>query len=133
MTDDADVTDAAETGDPGSADEAAPIGESPGDLTLADVLAAAAEDLAGVVTTAAGGTTTWAVAAAPFAALTAGRAEFRLDRLVAGAALRTPDTAPSSRGPDWVAFTPAVLDDPAVDRAEAWFLSAHRRARTTRA
>jgi hypothetical protein len=44
------------------------------------------------------------------------------------AALRTPDTAPSPRGPDWVAFAPEVLDDPAIDRAEAWFLSGHRLA-----
>jgi hypothetical protein len=27
-----------------------------------------------------------------------------------------------------VAFTPETLDDGAVDRAEAWFLSAYRRA-----
>ena len=63
-----------------------------------------------------------------FAALAGDRAEFRLDPLVARAALRTPGTSPSPRGPDWVAFAPAVLDDGAVDRAEAWFLSAHRRA-----
>ena len=48
--------------------------------------------------------------------------------MVAGAALRTPNTEPSVRGSEWVAFEPATLDDAAVDRAEAWFLSAYRRA-----
>lgn len=106
--------------------------EPVGDLALADVLAAAAEDLAGVAVTADGETIAWSTGAAPFATLTGARAEFHLDPLVARAALRTPDTAPSPRGPDWVAFVPALLDDPAVDRAEAWFLSAHRRAMTAR-
>ncbi|HEY7970779.1 MAG TPA: hypothetical protein VID95_12345 [Candidatus Limnocylindrales bacterium] len=102
---------------------------TPTDLTLADVLAAAAEDTGGVVTTAAHAATTFAAGSPPamFAALSGDRAEFRLDPLVARAALRTPDATPSTRGPDWVTFAPAVLDDGAVDRAEAWFLSAHRR------
>ena len=102
--------------------------DGPSDLTLEDVLAAAALDLAGLVAVQEGATTIWSVAGSPVATLTEGRAEFRLDPLVARAALRTPDTAPSPRGPDWVAFAPAELDDGGVDRAEAWFLSAHRRA-----
>jgi hypothetical protein len=39
---------------------------------------------------------------------------------------------PSARGPDWIGFAPVVIDDPAVDRAEAWFLSAHRLAMAAR-
>jgi len=50
----------------------------------------------------------------------------------ARAALRTPDTTPSQRGPEWVSFSPEALDDQAVDRAEAWFLSAHRLASAVR-
>ena len=102
----------------------------PGDVDLADVLASAADGLPDITATgdAASGERTWAVGAIPFAALAGRRAEFRLDPLVAAAALRTPDTAASPRGPDWVAFAPADLDDAAIDRAEAWFLSAHRRA-----
>ena len=96
------------------------------DLTLGDVLADAAEDLTGIVAETDDGSTTWSIAGRPFAALAADRAEFRLDPLVARAALRTADTRPSGRGPEWVAFTPELLDDGAVDRAEAWFLSAHR-------
>ena len=98
------------------------------DLTLADVLTSAAEDLAGVSASATAGATTWAVGGVAFVTLAGDRAEFRLDPLVARAALRTPDTAASPRGPDWVAFAPGEVDDGAIDRAEAWFLSAHRRA-----
>jgi hypothetical protein len=54
--------------------------------------------------------------------------EFRLDPIVARAALGTPDTSASSRGPEWVAFSPAELDRFAVDRALAWLGAAHRRA-----
>jgi hypothetical protein len=105
---------------------------TPTDLTLADVLAGAAEEAAEVTSASDGDTTTWS-AGTPgvvFAVLTADRAEFRLDPLVARAAMRTPGTQPSTRGPDWVAFGPAIVDDGAVDRAEAWFLSAFRRVRT---
>jgi len=104
------------------------VGE-PTDLTLAEVLTAAAEDLPDVTGAATvDGTTTWSRGGAPFAALTDGAAEFRLDPLVGRAALRTPDTTPSVRGADWITFAPATLDEGAVDRAEAWFLSAYRRA-----
>jgi hypothetical protein len=64
----------------------------------------------------------------PFAALAGDAAEFRLDPLVATAALRTPDTSASKRGADWVRFSPAVVDGHAVDRAQAWLASAWRRA-----
>ena len=108
-------------------------GGEPTDLTLENVLTAAAEDLPDLTAApSADGTMTWTRGGAAFAVLTDARAEFRLDSLVARAALRTPDTGPSTRGPDWVAFAPAVLDEGAVDRAEAWFLSAYRRAGTGR-
>ena len=70
------------------------------DLTLADLMAEAAEDLAGVVTDATGPVTTWAAGPSVFATLEGGRAEFRLDTQVAAAALRTPDTSSSARGSD---------------------------------
>lgn len=54
--------------------------------------------------------------------------ELRLDAAVARAATRTPDTTPSNRGPEWVRFAPAELDDHAVDRLEAWFAFAARHA-----
>ena len=101
------------------------------DLTLADVLAAAGEGIDGLVAREAA-LRTWSVGGAAFATLAGSTAEFRLDPLVAGAALRTPDTGPSERGPDWVSFSPGVMDDGAIDRAEAWFLSAARLAASRR-
>ena len=109
--------------------EAEALEATPTDLTLADVLGAAADEAGGVIATADDAVKTFAAGSPPavFAALSGDRAEFRLDPLVAGAALRTPGTSASPRGPGWVAFAPGILDDGAVDRAEAWFLSAHRR------
>lgn len=112
--------------EPGPAD--APDAAELSDLTLADVLAAAAEGLPGVTARPDEDGIAWAAGPSVFAILAGGRAEFRLDPVVVRAALRTPDTAASPRGADWLVFRPAVLDDHGVDRAEAWFLSAHRRA-----
>ena len=97
-------------------------------LSLGELLQEAADGLDGVTTGADERGTTWSIGSVLFAALTGETAEFRLDPQVARAALRTPDTASSSRGAEWVAFRPAVIDDGATDRAEAWFLSAARRA-----
>jgi hypothetical protein len=108
-----------------------PATEPVADLSLDDIFAAAAEDLADVTRESAGGGATWSTGGRAFASLTGSTAEFRLDPLVAGAAVRTPDTRPSERGSDWVRFSPGALDDGAVDRAEAWFLSAYRRAART--
>jgi hypothetical protein len=98
------------------------------DLTLAEILAAAADGLGDVTVDLGPDGTTWAVGPAVFATQAGDLAEFRLDPRVAAAALRTPDTARSIHGSDWIVFGPSILDDHAVDRAEAWFLSAHRRA-----
>jgi hypothetical protein len=70
----------------------------------------------------------WSIGGITFAAVGSDHAEFRLYRLVAEAALRTPDTARSLRGRDWVVFEPKELDKHAVDRATAWLESAWRRA-----
>ena len=56
--------------------------------------------------------------------------EFQLTTAVASAAVRTPDTTPSPRGPGWVRFEPADLDDHAIDRAVAWLGFAVRHATT---
>lgn len=101
-------------------------------MTLADLLDAAADDLSTPVDrrVPADGSTEYAHEGVVFAALDpSGRtASFRLDDMLAGAAQRTPDAAASSRGAAWVAFAPADLDAHAVDRAQAWFVAAHRRA-----
>lgn len=74
------------------------------------------------------GVVTWARADVPFAALGQTGIEIRLDRAIAAAATRTPDTAPSSRGADWIRFNPRELDGHAIDRLRAWLELAYRRA-----
>jgi len=99
-------------------------------MSLAALLADRASDLADVESAAADdGAVTWSRGGRPFAELSGdgSTAGFALDAAIAAAAIRTPDVAPSARGPGWVAFTPAVLDDHAADRAVAWFASAYRR------
>lgn len=74
------------------------------------------------------GVTTWSRAGAVFAALGPLGVELRLDRPIASAALRTPETGPSPRGAEWVRCNPRELDGHAVDRVRAWFELAYRRA-----
>jgi hypothetical protein len=101
-------------------------------VTLAGLLAEAAAALDGPIdtTTTADGTVTWSLGDRPFATLDAAgtTASFGLDAVLAGAARRTPDTGPSTRGEAWVSFHPAELDGHAEDRARAWFAAAARRA-----
>ena len=70
----------------------------------------------------------WSTDVQPFAVLNADTAEFRLDRVLADAARRTPSTSSSNRGVDWVAFSPPEIDQFAEDRLRAWFGAAYRRA-----
>ena len=63
-----------------------------------------------------------------FATRETGRLSFRLRAEIAEVALRTLETAPSARGPEWVALTAAGTDAFTVDRAAAWFESAWRLA-----
>ena len=99
-------------------------------MTLRELLEAARLGLDDVsATTDEIGGITWSRRDRAFAALSADGsvASFALDPAVAAAAIRTPDTTVSPRGPGWVDFAPDELDDHAADRAEAWFESAHRR------
>ena len=97
-------------------------------MTLRVLLEEAVGDLDEVESVHAGDGLEWRRGERVFAAVDGDAAEFRLDPLVANAALRTPYTQPSQRGPDWVRFSPGTLDDHALDRAEAWLASAWRRA-----
>jgi hypothetical protein len=58
--------------------------------------------------------------------------ELRLGEEIGEAAMRTPDTGPSSRGPAWVRFAPQEWDELAFDRLEAWFRVAWRMAASRR-
>jgi len=74
------------------------------------------------------GVITWSRGGRPFAALGTYGIEIRLDGPIAAAAARTPDTAPSSRGADWIRFNPQELDGHALDRLRAWLELGYRRA-----
>ena len=73
-------------------------------------------------------TSTWSRGGVAFAVLSARGIEIRLEPAIAAAASRTPDTAPSPRGRDWVRFSPRELDAHAIDRLRAWLELAHRLA-----
>jgi len=96
--------------------------------TLADVLVNAAAEIDDLSTRPTDGGFEFVVGARAIATVEGAAAEFRLDPSVAGAALRTPDTRPSSTSSERIAFAPAVLDRYAVDRAIAWLGSAARLA-----
>lgn len=98
--------------------------------TLADVVAAAAARLTAPIERQVGtdGQLEYLRGGRPFATVDpdGAWAVFHLTPTVAAAALRTPDTEPSTRGRGWVTLRPAILDGHAVDRATAWFESAWR-------
>jgi len=107
----------------GAAAAADPVSES-----LDERVEAVVDELGEVTRFREGGAIRYAAAGQVFAVLDLDRLEVGLDQRVATAALRTPDTAPTSSGPGWIAFTPAAIDRYALDRAEAWVRLAHRRA-----
>ena len=96
--------------------------------TLRAVLDASAAALSDVRAATAGATTSWARGHEVFAIFDGTAVELRLDIPIAAAAIKTPDTAVSTRGPEWVRFSPASLDGHAVDRLTAWFALGYRRA-----
>ena len=95
---------------------------------LAEVLEEAAAGLEGVERVADAGAVAYERSGLRFAVVSGPVAEFRLDPVVAAAALRTADVSESRLGPGWVRFSPGELDQFAVDRAAAWFAAAWRRA-----
>ena len=100
--------------------------------SLRSLIAELASADADVRTAATGAATTWLVDGVAFAVLAGDVVELRLDPPIADAATRTPDTDSSPRGPEWVRFRPRKLDQHALDRLDAWFALARRRAVTAR-
>jgi hypothetical protein len=74
------------------------------------------------------GAITWSRGGTEFAALGPNGIEVRLDRPIAAAAARTPDTGPSARGAEWIRFDPREIDGHALDRLRAWLELGYRRA-----
>lgn len=56
------------------------------------------------------------------------RQSFRLRPEIVQAALRTPGTSPSARGPAWIALDSDETDTFTMDRTRAWFETAWRLA-----
>lgn len=100
----------------------------PEPTSLAAIVEAAAVDLEAADRRATADGAEWSIGGVTFAATSSDVAEFRLARPVVEAALRTPGTARSARGWDWIEFRPTELDRHAIDRATAWLASAWRRA-----
>ena len=96
--------------------------------TLERLVAEMLADAPGITSSPGGAGRSWSSGEAEIAVVGPFGVEIRLDRLVAAAAARTPDTAPSPRGPDWVRFNPRELDAHALDRLGAWLDLALRRA-----
>ena len=113
-----------------AAEEAAAAAEAltEADESLDERVEGVVEDLDGVVRRRDGGSVTYLARGAAFAVLVSDALEVALDPAVAKAALKTPGASTSRRGPGWITFGPRVVDRFALDRAEAWLRSAHRRA-----
>jgi hypothetical protein len=108
-------------------DERDPNGEAPKE-SPADAMDRLAAELDGVQRRQVGKAIEYAMAGVVFAARDADLLSFRLRVEVVSAALGTADTAPSTRGADWISLAPATADQFTVDRAAAWFESAWRLA-----
>ena len=113
-----------------AAEEAAATAEAlaEADESLDERVEGVVEELDGVVRRRDGESVTYLARGVAFAVLAPDALEVALDAPVAKAALKTPGASVSRRGPGWITFRPTVVDRFALDRAEAWLRSAHRRA-----
>ncbi len=114
--------------DPSEAAAAALEAGADADETLDERVGAVVDELDAVERVRDGESVAYLTGGRPFAVLVPDALEVSLDPAVAKAALRTADTLTSPRGAGWIAFTPIAVDRFALDRAEAWVRSAHRRA-----
>lgn len=96
--------------------------------TLRAAADATIERLTGVEAEVAEPRVAWRRGKTCFAELDATAIAIRVGSPIAAAAVRTPDTRASTRGPDWIEFAPRELDGHAVDRLDAWLAAAYRRA-----
>ncbi len=91
----------------------------PSDQSLGDLLAELLDETPGVALSA---TREYATNGVAFAHRTGEETiDLRLGPEIGEAALRTPDTHQSKRGPGWISFEPKAWDDMAADRLRAWF------------
>ena len=93
---------------------------------VAEAAASYGAEPVGAKPAAADGSAAYAIGETVIVAVTGASVEFRLRADVAAAAARTPDAAPSPRGPEWVAFSPTTFDRFTRDRIESWIEFAAR-------
>jgi hypothetical protein len=96
--------------------------------SVAQLVSELAAELSDADATTEGASTTWSRSGRVFGVLGPDGIELCLEPAIAAAAARTPDAAPSPRGPEWVRFNPRELDGHATDRLSAWFDFAYRHA-----
>ncbi|HEY5488112.1 MAG TPA: hypothetical protein VIK06_10720 [Candidatus Limnocylindrales bacterium] len=111
-------------------DERGPNGEAPTE-TPAEAMDRLAVRLDGVRRSVVANAVEYDRAGVVFATRQADLLSFHLREEVVSAALKTPDTAPSARGAEWIALASAASDQFTLDRAAAWFESAWRLAGST--
>lgn len=114
--------------DPGANRRTDPGANRPVDASLPALVAEVMVELHEARSLSTEGVITWTRGGREFASLGPSGLEIRLEPAIASAATRTPETAPSQRGPEWVRFSPRDLDQHALDRLRAWLQLAYRRA-----
>ena len=95
---------------------------------LADVVARIVADFEGVTTRASGPATEFLRGGQLFAEQRGASVSLRLGGDIAEAALRTPATAESRRGDEWMEFQPNVANPQDLDRLRAWLTIGWRTA-----
>lgn len=95
---------------------------------LSSLAADVTESLDGAAATTTAGATELARDGSVFARVIETGLEVRLPADIAEAAKRTPDTATIDDDAEWLRFEPASDEQHALDRAEAWLLTAWRHA-----
>jgi hypothetical protein len=91
-----------------------------------DAIDRLAAELDGIDRRESGGAVEFARARVVFAVREGAHLSFRMRPEIVAAALHTPGTTKSSRGPEWVTLASISADDYALDRATAWFEAAWR-------
>src|SRR4051794_21069129 len=91
-----------------------------GDSSLSALVERLTREFGGVGQRQGSGSTEFLRAGAAFAIVRGDQVEIRVRADIAEAALRTPNTAPSMRGSDWITFRPDPTEPQDVDRLRAW-------------
>jgi hypothetical protein len=98
------------------------------DDSLSTLVERVAGELGGVSHREIGGSTEYLRGGLAFAIVRGRQIELRLRPDIAEAALRTPSTTSSARGPEWITFEPDADEPQDADRLRAWLTIGWRTA-----